>query len=326
MKIIQIKNQDAYLNLALEDYVFYHMNPVEDSFLLWQNRSAVVVGKHQNPIEEVNLDFITKHDVQVARRLSGGGAVYHDLGNLNYSIIAHSDEMRWEIKRMADPIVKVLRASSVDVQVSERNDLLIDGKKISGSSQYIKGKRLLHHGTLLFHSDLKMLSESLKPSKDRIESRSIKSVRSPVTNICDHYPHITTEEFISKLRGVLGEDAVIEEYELTDSNLEAISALREEKYSTWDWVYGRSPEYNIRKVREFNGIEMDISLVVKNGIIQALQLDGDFGGKECIRKIEESIMGVKVIEGEVYEALSALVSNSCIHGLDAASLARMIVR
>ncbi|MBM3137496.1 MAG: lipoate--protein ligase family protein, partial [Chloroflexi bacterium] len=216
MKIIQQKNLDAYFNLAVEEYVFFHLNTVEDCLLLWQNRNAVVIGKHQNAVEEINTDFVENHQVQVARRLSGGGAVYHDLGNLNYSIIFHSDEMRWDIKSMADPVVEALKRCGVDVQLNQRNDLLIDGKKISGSSQYIKGKRLLHHGTLLFHSDQKSLSQSLKPGDDWIESRSIKSVRSPVTNICDHYPHVTIEEFIAKLRQVLEDDSRLEEYELTD--------------------------------------------------------------------------------------------------------------
>jgi len=321
MKIIQLDKLDAYFNLAVEEYIFFHKDPVEDYFLLWQNRNAVVVGKHQNPFEEVNLGFISQHDVQIARRLSGGGAVYHDLGNLNYSIIAHSEEMRWDIKRMADPVVEALRRCGVVVELNKRNDLLIEGKKISGSSQYIKGKRLLHHGTLLFHSDLKSLSLSLKPSEDRIESRSIKSVRSPVTNICDHYPLVTMKEFISKLRKVLEEDSRVEEYKLTDSDFDGITALREEKYSTWEWIYGRSPEYSIRKVRELDGKEIEISLMVKNGNIQAVQLSADF---KLPVNIEQSLIGVSLIEGEISSIISGLDIQQYNLGLEVESLAKII--
>jgi lipoate-protein ligase A len=326
MKIIQLDTLDAYFNLALEEYVFFHLVPVEDYFLLWQNQNAVVIGKHQNPIEEINLNFVESNQVQVARRISGGGAVYHDLGNLNYSIIVHSDEMRWDIKKMADPIIKALEALGVNIHLNKRNDLLIDGKKISGSSQYIKGKRLLHHGTLLFNSDLKSLSLSLKPGDDRIESRSIKSVRSPVTNINDHYPKITIKEFTSKLREVLAENSVIEDYELTDSDLEAISALREEKYSTWEWIYGRSPEYSIRKERGFNGNVLEISLMVKNGAIQSLKLDGDFIGTEVSKEVEECLKGVRMIEGEIASALSTSGTNQEFGGICTARIARMIAR
>ena len=326
MKIIQTENQSVYFNLAAEEYTFFHLNDDDVFFLLWRNHRAVVIGKHQNPVEEINSDFINDQNIQVARRLSGGGTVYHDLGNLNYSIITHSDEMRWDIKRMADPIVKALGVMGVKIHINKRNDLLIDGKKISGSSQYIKGKRLLHHGTLLFHSDLKSLSLSLKPSGDRIESRSIKSVRSPVTNITDYYPDITIKEFTSTLRDVLGEDSEIENFEFTVSDLEAISVLREEKYSTWDWIYGRSPEYSVRKERGFNGNVLEISLTIKNGIIQAVQMDGDFIRVEDSREVEECIKGVRLIEGEIASALSTSGINREFGGFDTARLARMIAR
>jgi lipoate-protein ligase A len=324
MKIIQLNTLDAYFNLAVEEYVFFHMDPVEDYFLLWQNHSAVVVGKHQNPVEEINIDFINDHQVQVARRLSGGGAVYHDLGNLNYSTIVHSDEMRWEIKRMADPVVEALIKCGVDVQLNNRNDLQIAGKKISGSSQYIKGKRLLHHGTLLFHSDLKSLSLSLKPGDDQIESRSIKSVRSPVTNICDHYPHVTIKEFTAKLREVIKENSTVEEYELTHPDLEGITALREEKYSTWEWIYGRSPEYSIRKVRQYNGFEVGISLMVKSGVIQALNLEGDVVEVRDFNEIERYLIGVRLNVDDLNEALSPLKLNLSKNGINSAELARII--
>jgi lipoate-protein ligase A len=325
MKIIQWENRDVHFNLAAEEYTFFHLDDAEIYFLIWQNGNAVVVGKHQNPIEEINFDFVEGHDVQVARRLSGGGAVYHDLGNLNYSIIAKSEYAQWDIKNMAEPIVNALRASGVDIQLNKRNDLLIDGKKISGSAQYIKGKRLLHHGTLLFQSDLEKLSEALRVRNDTISSRSIKSVRSEVTNICDHLPSLTIPVFISNLLNVLNEDSAFEEYEWTNSDLDGISALREEKYSTWEWIYGRSPEYSVRKERQVNGERLDISLVVKNGILQELQLDGDHIGVSSLGEIEGSLVGVRMIGGEIYKALTSLDTSQYLVGISPESLARMIV-
>jgi len=306
MKLIRLDSQDAYFNLATEEYLFQRLDQAGAYFLLWRNKSAVVVGSHQNMIEEINLEYANDAGIQVARRLSGGGAVFHDLGNLNYSVLVHSDEMRWDIKRMADPVVDALTRLGVDVRGNQRNDLLIDGKKFSGSSQFIKGQRLLHHGTMLFSSDLNVLSQSLKARNDQIESRSLKSVRSKVTHIVEHYSDVTINKFIPELTEVLREYLHFEEFELSDEDMEAISRLKEEKYATWEWIYGRSPEFSVKKNRRCCHGEMQISMVVKNGIIQSIQLKTDQNNKAILEKIEYGLVGVRLHGDEISSVFSSL--------------------
>lgn len=325
MKFIQWTDLDAYFNLAVEEYIINCLDSNEKYFLLWQNQNAVVVGKHQNTIEEINTDYVRDHNVQVVRRLSGGGTVYHDLGNLNYSFITNSEEMNLNIKLMAQPIVRALSISGVDVHFSGRNDLIIDNKKISGSAQYLKGKRLLHHGTLLFNSDLDAISQALMVKRDKIESKGIKSVRSRVTNICDYLPNLTIPTFKSNLFKILSEDSVLEEYKFTTHDRASISTLRDEKYSTWEWNYGKSPEYNIQKERLFCEGEISIYLCVKNGIINSLRIYGNFFGDGDIIKIEQSLQNIKLIESDIVSVLSPLDINHYIHGMDAAELAKIIV-
>ena len=324
MKFIQWGDLDAYFNQAVEEYFLKNLSDDESIFMLWQNRKAIVVGKHQNTIEEINTAYVKAHDIQVVRRLSGGGAVYHDLGNLNYSLMANMDKIKQDIQFLTQPIVKALRMAGLDVYFSDRNDLLVDGRKISGSAQYIKGRRILHHGTLLFHSDLDAISRALKASNDRIESRSIKSVRSQVTNIRNHLPELTIPVFKGNLQRVLAEEASLESYQLTQADRSAISILREERYSTWAWNYGRSPDYTINKERRYAGGKLSIDLSVKKGLIQSLRILGDFHGEEDISEIESRLQDVRLVSKDIAAALAPLDISSHIRGLDAHKLAELI--
>jgi len=325
MKFIYLDTHDVYFNLAAEEYIFNQRKDTDPIFMIWQNQNAVVIGKHQNTIEEVNLDFVSRNHIQVARRMSGGGAVFHDLGNLNYSIIVYSEEMRWDIKRMADPIVKALQRAGMHVEVNERNDLLINGNKISGSSQYIKRNRLLHHGTLLFQSDLGLLSKALKPEDDRIESRSIKSVRSPVTNICDHYPGLTKADFIASLMDVLAETSDVRAFALTDHDRKAIAKIRDEKYSTWAWIYARSPEYTISKHRQINGCEVHITMAIKDGVIQSLDMQNDIAHEIELGSIEKSLIGVNMHAEDIANTIDRFNLGQSVSGLSAQDFVRALI-
>ena len=325
MKFIQWEDLDAYFNQAVEEYFLKNLSVDESIFMLWQNRKAIVVGKHQNTIEEINTAYVKAYDIQVVRRLSGGGTVYHDLGNLNYSLMSNMDKIKQDIQFLTQPIVKALRMAGLDVYFSDRNDLLVDGRKISGSAQYIKGQRILHHGTLLFHSDLDAISRALKAGSDRIESRSIKSVRSRVTNIHDHLPALTIPVFKANLQRVLAEEAALQNYELTQADRSAISILREERYSTWAWNYGRSPDYTINKERRYAGGKLSIDLSVKKGLIQSLRILGDFHGEEDISEIESRLQDVRLVAKDIAAALAPLDISRYIRGLDARGLAELIV-
>ena len=324
MKLIQWNEKDAYYNLAAEEYVFQQMIG-EEFFLLWQNQNAVVVGRHQNTIEEINADFVREHEVQVVRRMSGGGAVYHDLGNLNFSIILNAEGRMFNFGDLSVPIMESLGKMGIHTEFTGRNDLTLNGKKISGTAQSIKKGRLLHHGTLLFHSNLDTISDVLRVKADKIESKGIKSVRSRVTNICDHFPNVTIEDFKVQFFKDMQADRGVERCEFSEADKKAIRELREERYVNWDWNYGRSPEYNIKKERHFEGGNLSIYLDVKKGIIQTARIYGDYFGDGEIAQVEESLQEVSICEEDVKRALQGFDIDHYIHGITIDELTAFIV-
>lgn len=324
MKLIQWNDTDAYFNLAAEEYIFQNMDKQQDYAMLWQNRNAVIIGKHQNTIEEVNQDFVLDNDIQVVRRQSGGGAVYHDLGNLNYSFVINTQTSLYDFKALSQPIVQALRELGVEVDFTGRNDLVLDGKKISGVAQMIKQGRLLHHGTLLFNSNLDILERVLAVKQAKIESKGIKSIRSRVTNICEYAPEVTIELFKSVFTKTLASEQEVELYQFSEQDRAAIIALADKKYSTWDWNYGQSPEYNIKKEYRFDGGGLSIYLQVNKGVIQSIHIFGDYFGEGEIVEIENRLRSVKINEAEVKAALADFNVSFYIHGLDAGMLAKYI--
>jgi lipoate-protein ligase A len=324
LKLIRWSNLDAYYNLAAEEYIFTSLDRDQEYLLLWQNQNAVVVGKHQNTIEEINTAYVKEHGVQVVRRLSGGGAVYHDLGNLNYSFIVNAPEGRYNFREMSQPVADTLIRLGVNVEFSGRNDLVIDGKKISGNAQFISGGRILHHGTLLFHTDLDQISRVLAVKDDKIISKGVKSVRGRVANICEYLPGITVDIFQSHLEEtLLGRNLTV--YELSEADVAAISTLRNSKYATWEWNYGYSPEYDIKKDRRWLSGGLSIYIKVQKGAIQTISIRGDFFGDGDIEEIEQSLQNVNLCEEDVREALKAFNLDHYIYGITLDELVEMIV-
>lgn len=325
MKLIRWYNPDAYYNLAAEEYIFTSLDREQEYLLLWQNQNTVVVGKHQNTIEEINTAYVKEHGVQVVRRLSGGGAVYHDLGNLNYSFIVNAPMGGYNFREMSQPVADTLIRLGVNVEFSGRNDLVIDGKKISGSAQFIRRGRILHHGTLLFHSDLDQVSRVLTVKDDKIASKGVKSVRSRVTNICEYLPGITVHAFQSQLKKTLL-DRNLTVYEFSEADVAAISALRDSKYATWEWNYGYSPEYDIKKDRRLANGGLSIYIKVQKGIIQTITIRGDFFGDGDLEEIEQSLQNVNLSEEHVRGAIKAFDIDHYIHGITLDELVDIIVR
>jgi lipoate-protein ligase A len=327
MKYIIWDKTDPQLNLAFEDYVFNQMDRNESYFLLWQNDNAVIVGKHQNTIEEINQDYIRDNKIKVVRRLSGGGSVYHDMGNLNFTFIVNAQGKElFDFKTFTQPLVDTLKSLGVNAEFNSRNDLVIEGKKFSGNSQYAKHGRILHHGTILFDSKLATIQSALNVKKNKIESKGIKSVKSRVTNIKEYLADdYTLNDFKKILLERIFKDETIEEITLNKDDMTSIEKLKKEKYETWDWNFGKSPEYNTRKERKYKFGLITLLLYVEKGIIKELHFFGDYFGNGDILELESLFIGVKINQDNLSRVLNKIDLEKYINGLDSKILIDLIL-
>ncbi|RFM20443.1 lipoate--protein ligase [Clostridium botulinum] len=297
----------SFFNLALEEYLLRNVDIKEDYFILWQNEPTIVIGKHQNTLKEINMNFVKDNNINVVRRNSGGGAVYHDLGNINFTFITKYNEKHLlDFKTFTNPVVYSLGKLNVKAELSGRNDILIDGRKISGNSQHIYKDRFLHHGTLLFNSELENLVKALNVDNDKILSKGIESIKSRVTNIKEH---VKEDISMEKFKEILIENIFIwnknslKEYNLTNDHINDIEKLMEEKYMTWQWNYGHSPEFNYRNSKRFQGGKLEVLLNIVEGHINECKIYGDFLGLMDVSEIEKRIIGIKYGEEYIDEFL-----------------------
>ena len=310
MLLINNTNTNAYFNLAMEEYFLKNTN--EDIFLLWQNENSIIVGKNQNTLSEINYDYVKENNIKVVRRLSGGGAVFHDLGNINFTFISCNDNSFSDFKKFTMPIVEALKELNVHAEFSGRNDLLIDGQKFSGNAQYNYKNKVMHHGTLLFSSEINDLSNALKVKPSKFQGKSVKSVKSRVTNISSHLDkEMTVLEFKDYLMDFINKrDENSHFYELNDKDIESINKLVEEKYSTWEWNFGYSPKYSLYNEVKYPGGNLEFSLDVHDGLIKDIKFFGDFFGKEDISFIENKLRNVKHNEYSIKSALEDVDINN----------------
>ena len=310
MLLINNTNTNAYFNLAMEEYFLKNTN--EDIFLLWQNENSIIVGKNQNTLSEINYDYVKENNIKVVRRLSGGGAVFHDLGNINFTFISCNDNSFSDFKKFTMPIVDALKELNVNAEFSGRNDLLIDGQKFSGNAQYNYKNKVMHHGTLLFSSEINNLSNALKVKPSKFQGKSVKSVKSRVTNISSHLDkEMTVLEFKDYLMDFINKrDENSHFYELNDKDIESINKLVEEKYSTWEWNFGYSPKYSLYNELKYPGGNVEFSLDVHDGLIKDIKFFGDFFGKEDISFIENKLRNVKHNEYSIKSALEDVDINN----------------
>jgi len=300
LKYIETKWDIPYYNFALEDYLLNEAKE-DDYVFFYIHKPSIIVGKYQNTIEEINKDFIEENDISVARRLSGGGAVYHDHGNLNFSFVHKADKRDVNnFKKFTKPVIDALIELGLDAHLSGRNDILIDDKKISGNAQYYTNGRLLHHGTLLYDSQMSNLVKSLKVRDLKIKSKGIKSVKSRVANISDFLNNqLPIEDFKEYLLKSFYQSRDIEKYELDDKAMNYIDKKVKEKYSTWEWNFGKSPDFEIQKIHKFPFGILDTRLDVRDGVISHCKIYGDYFSKKDIVHLENSLIGLKYDKREL---------------------------
>ena len=295
MLLIDSPSQNAYFNIASEEYLL-HQFPTEDIFLLYVNAPSIIVGKFQNTLAEINLDYVNEKEIKVVRRMSGGGTVYHDLGNLNFSfhtLLGQNDF--GDFSFFTQPVLNVLNQLGVPAVLQGRNDLLVDGKKFSGNAKLARHGKMIQHGTILLDSEMEVLGEALKVNPLKFIDKAIKSNRSRVTNLINYLPKETTTADLKKLltEEIMKNNPEAERYELTAEDLQGIQQLMTDKYETWDWNFGFSPHYNFKKAIKVPAGFIEVHLDVVHGVIEKAKIFGDFFAAQPIEDFEEQLIGQK---------------------------------
>ena len=309
MLFIQSTNVDPHFNLALEQYVFDRLDRTREYCMLWQNDNTIVIGKHQNTLLEIDAGYVKSHGISVVRRLSGGGAVYHDMGNVNYTFIVDcGDGADFDFSTFCAPVVAALASMGVKAEAQGRNDITIDGMKFSGSAQYKKDGRVMHHGTIMFDSDLGVMRRALAGPKDMVDSKGVKSTKSMVTNVRPYLQQdMNISEFIDALRGYLFTMNKMEAYELNGDDIKGVMELKSAVYDTWEWNYGHSPEYSVVKERRVDGCgKIQIYMDVAGGRIRDVAFYGDYFGDGDARDLRMLMIGGRPEEDDLRIALGGV--------------------
>lgn len=327
MQYIAMQTKDIRTNLATEQYLM-NSDKVTPPFLLFYiEKPCIIVGRNQNTVEEVNEEYCQQHNITITRRLSGGGAMYQDLGNLCFSFVVPSATQKFgDFKTLVAPIVDALHEmGATGAEVTGRNDLVIDGRKFSGNAMYTRDGKTFSHGTLMYQVDVNAVAHALHVPKDKIASKGIKSVRSRVANLNDYldpkYQNLTTDQFRDELlKKIYQTDSMAEiqknAYQLDDQDQQAIAKLEHDLYANWDWVFGKSPEFTVKKRQHFNGGTIDARFKVDNGKISAVRLYGDFFGVQDVNELEQQLLGLPYTSDVLTKTLQKIDLNHYFANID----------
>jgi len=306
MLCISLRNTDPFFCLAAEEYLLKNFD--DDIFMLWQSENTVVVGKHQNLMAEINYRFVRENNIKVARRISGGGTVFHDSGNVNFSYFKNvKSPAEISFGQFTAPVVETLAKLGITATTSGRNDLLIDGLKISGNAEHVYKNRVLHHGTLLFNSDLENLGQAIKVIPGKYESKAVQSNRSPVANISQFLKiSMKTEEFVQFLLKVQLDKPENSTYDLTETDIQNIEKLSGEKFQTWEWNFGYSPKYTFKNEVEIEGEKLKIEMFVEKGRIEKCTISGEYFGDKTAEALSSKLTGEKHSFEEIKRGIQSL--------------------
>ncbi|MGB4609778.1 MAG: lipoate--protein ligase [Saccharofermentanales bacterium] len=308
MKYFISDTNDTAYNVALEDYAFNNLTDVDEIFMLWINEPSIIIGKNQNALAEINSDFVKENNIRVIRRISGGGAVYHDLNNLNFTLIApRQTENAFDFKAFSQPVIRTLAKLGITATFSGRNDIEIDGQKFCGNAQAYSKDRVLHHGCLMFDVDVSVLSNALNVKETKIKSKGIKSVRSRVTNIKQH---LTQEMTINDFKQALFDEMKttrpdLEPYVLSEADQKAIQELAIKKAS-WEWNYGRAPAYDLRKELKYSFGNIEVLLETSHSILKQVTFYGDFFGVRDVTELAEELKDLTLEESAIKTRVESL--------------------
>lgn len=317
MLCIKSEDHDPYFNLASEEYLLKCFR--EDVFLLYRNHPCIVIGKHQNTLAQINFNFVKENGITVVRRISGGGTVFHDLGNLNFAFVTSGKEGELvNYSKYTLPIIQALGFMGLNVTLGDRNELLLGKLKISGTASHVYKNRVIHHGTLLFSSAIDDLKAALNVQPDRYMDRAVKSIPSRVTNIRDHLvDKIEIEEFQKRIyHHILNTMESNVRYTYNNLDLKEIGKLRDSKFSTWQWNFGYSPRYHFNKVLKHESVQIELSINVAKGIIQEVNIEGDFESQKDLHALKEVMVGTIHDPETLRLKLSGLNVSDYISGLD----------
>jgi lipoate-protein ligase A len=306
MQFVANNHTDPRTNLALEEFLLRHAEPDGMLFFFYVNKPSVILGRNQNAFEEVDPDYLAAHDIELVRRLSGGGTVYHDEVNLNFSFISPERNDLHNFAKFTAPIVAVLSKFGIAAELRQRSSLFVGEKKISGNAQYASRGRVLSHGTLLFEADLARLNQAVRPRPLPIQSKAVQSVRANVVNVCDLLPEpMTMLAFQQEILHHLFGGASVPTYELTPSDWKKIRQIRAERYESWDWNIGRSPKFVVRRSRHFSAGQAAVQLEVDRGCIQSLEISADFLDEAATGALVFNLMGCRYERESLQEVLLA---------------------